>query len=226
MGFRNFVIALGGLLLAACGQGARTFTPVEGDASMGPASASVVLVEYGAPTCPACLDWHKRTWKELKSAYIESGKIRFVFRPLPSHNPPVDAAIAAIARCVGAEEFMNVIDEGFARHQQIEEASMNGVVQTELVSLAAKFGMSEAQTQACIKDPANRKRIFDVQAQAEQDGVTGTPTFLVDGRIVRDPSFRGLSQAIDTALAAPVPPSGAPAQPAPTPDAASAPAPQ
>jgi protein-disulfide isomerase len=217
MGIRMWVAALAGMLLAACNQAQpRTFTAVEGDAFLGPANAQVVLVEYGAPTCPACLMWHDRYWKDLKAAYIDTGKIKFVFRPLPSHNPPVDAAIAAIARCVGNEQFMSVIDEGFVRHAKFEQATASGTVQAELVALGKTFGMNAEQTEACVRDPAGRQRIFDIQAQAEADRVQGTPTFLLNGREVRDPSFQGLSQAIDAALASTMP---APAA-APTPEAA------
>ena len=87
-------------LAAACGPQARaTLTPLEGDSFVGPADAKVTVIEYGAPTCGACKSWHDQAWTQLKTSYIDSGKIKFVFREFPSHNPPVDAAIFSLARC-------------------------------------------------------------------------------------------------------------------------------
>ena len=111
-------------LAAACGPQVRgSLTPVEGDRFLGPADAKVTVIEYGAPTCPGCKSWHSQNWSQLKSGYIDTGKIKFIFREFPSHNPPVDAAIFSLARCAGTVDWFPLIDEAFARQEAIEIAS-------------------------------------------------------------------------------------------------------
>jgi protein-disulfide isomerase len=212
---------------AACnpsgGGSTKPGTPITGDSFIGDANASVEVVEFGAPTCPACKSWHDQYWKELKANYVDTGKIRFVFRALPSHNPPVDHTIAAIARCSGQENFFAVLDKGFEDQEKIEQASRSGTAKEALTELAAGFGITGDAFGACINDPAHRQRIQEVQAEADRMGVSGTPTFFVNGVMVRDARIEAFSRQIDTALAAsspapvdaPAPTETAPAETAP-----------
>jgi protein-disulfide isomerase len=211
-------------LAAACGPQARSsITLVDGDAFLGPADAKVTVIEYGAPTCPGCKAWHDQNWERLKAAYIDTAKIKFIFREFPSHNPPVDAAIFSIARCAGSADYFPVIDEAFLQQNKIEGASRGGSVLAELEALGQKFRMSKAQVESCIKDPKNIQRIVDVQNEGYGRGVHSTPTFFLNDVEVADPRFEALSPAIDVALggAAPAPAlaptstEGAPTQPAP-----------
>lgn len=213
-------------LAAACGPQARsTVTLVEGDAFLGPADAKVTVIEYGAPTCPGCKNWHDNNWARLKAAYIDTGKIKFIFREFPSHNPPVDAAIFSIARCAGTADYFPVIDEAFERQVEIEIASRQGDAIAKLESLGQEFRLSKEQVQSCIKDPKNIQRIVDVQNEGFNRGVNSTPTFFLNDVQVPDPSYEALAPAIDAALggtaappSAPKPVEGAsPAQPAPGP---------
>lgn len=195
-------------LASACGPQARgALTPLEGDAFLGAADAKVIVIEYGAPTCPGCKGWHVQNWAQLKSGYIDTNKIKFIFREFPSHNPPVDAAIFSLARCAGTADWFPLIDEAFARQEDIERASRSAAgPQQELISLGAKFRLSEDQVKACIKDPKNLQRIIDVQEAGFAKGVHSTPTFFLNDVEVADPRFASLSAQIDAVLggAAPV----------------------
>jgi len=208
-------------LAAACNPGGASVkpgTPITGDSFIGKADAPVTVVEFGAPTCPACKGWHDQYWKELKADYIDTGKIKFVFHALPSHNPPVDRAIAAIAHCSGQENFFSVLDKGFEDQIKIEQAARSGTAKQALADLAKGFGITGEAFDACLADPAHTQRIYDVQAEADRMDVTGTPTFFVNGELVRDPRIEGFSRQIDTAYAASSPgPVDAPAEPAPEP---------
>jgi len=209
------------VLAAACGPGARAnLTPVEGDSFLGPADAKVVVIEYGAPTCPGCKAWHDQNWAQLKAAYVDTGKIKFIFREFPSHNPPVDAAIFSLARCAGTADWFPLIDEAFARQEDIQRASDTGKVIDALNSLGQKFRLSAAQVETCIKDPKNIQRIYDVQDEGYGRGVNSTPTFFLNDKQLPDPWFKTLSKEIDAALG--VAPAAAPAAAAPTETPASA----
>ncbi|HVY89193.1 MAG TPA: thioredoxin domain-containing protein, partial [Hyphomonadaceae bacterium] len=226
MSFKAFGAVLAALALAACGGQTRaSLTPVQGDSFLGNPSAALTVYEYGAPTCPGCKAWHDQYWAKLKAAYIDTNKIKFVFREFPSHNPPVDAAIFAIARCSGTADYFPVLDEAFARQQKIDNASRSATgPMGELESLGAAFKLSAEQVHSCIDDPKMHQRIFDVQAMGAAQGVEYTPTFVINGKIVEDATYDSLSAQIVAALAVPASPASTPA-PAATAPAAAAPAP-
>jgi protein-disulfide isomerase len=222
----GFTAGLAALALSACSpQGASgPVTAMDGDSFIGGADAKVTIIEYGAPTCGACKSWHAANWAQLKTAFIDTNKIKFVFREFPSHNPPVDAAIFAMARCAGQAKYFPLIDEAFARQEDIEKASQQGKAQDALNSLGSKFGLGAGQVKACISDKKNIDRIFAVRGMGEAAGVTGTPTFFINDRLVQDPSFGSMKSQIEAILG-----EGAPAAPAPaaeTPAPAPAPAQQ
>jgi protein-disulfide isomerase len=217
MSLRTLAVIALAAFAAACSQAAGTSSaPVAGDSVLGDPASSVTVVEYGAPTCPSCKGWHDAFWKDLKSTYIDTKKIRFVFRELPSHNPPVDAAIFSVARCSGQENFFKVIDLAFERQAQIEAAAQSGAARDAVIALGKEVGLDAAKVEACMKDPANRARIQEVQASASAKGVTGTPTFFVNDVMVQDARFPSMAAKIEEALtASAAAPAAAPATPAP-----------
>ena len=208
------------LALAACGPqgagGGGSVTVMEGDSFIGNAASKVTVIEYGAPTCPGCKAWHDTNWSQLKTGYIDTNKIKFIFREFPSHNPPVDAAIFAMARCAGQAKYFGLIDEAFAKQPEIQTAHEAGEVMPALKTIGQKFGLSGGQVDACIKDKKNLDRIFAVREMGDKDGVQYTPTFLINGKMAQDASFSGMKAQLDGLLGeTPAAPAAA-ATPAPT----------
>jgi protein-disulfide isomerase len=229
MFLRSLALALtAGLALAACSPqgagGGGSVTVMEGDSFIGAATSKVTVIEYGAPTCPGCKAWHDTNWAQLKKDYVDTNKIKFIFREFPSHNPPVDAAIFAMARCAGQAKYFGLIDEAFAQQKEIQTAHEAGTVMDALKTLGGKFGLSGGQVDACIKDKKNLDRIFAVREMGDKDGVQYTPTFMINGKLQVDSSLSGMKAQIDSLLgetpaapAAPAPTAPAPATPAPAP---------
>lgn len=206
--------------LAACGeQGRARIVNVEGDAFMGPQDAKVTVIEYGSPTCPGCKFWHDTFLAEMKRDYVDTNKIKFIFREFAIHGA-IDAGIFSVARCAGKDDYFAVLDEAFARQRDIVIASQKGDSINALKSLGEKFKLSAAQVDACLTDKANVQRVNDVGAYARQIGVSSTPTFFVNGTEVSaadlSQQWTAMKTAIDAALTGqPVPtpitpPAGAP----------------
>lgn len=183
--------------LTGCGGGG--VTPAEGDMTMGAAEgAKVTVVEYASVTCGHCAAWQEQVWPAFKAKYIDSNKIRYVFREFPT--PPQDVAVAGflIARCAGEDKYFGVIHEIMASQREWQ----NGVPPREtLVRVASGAGLSQEQFQACVQDKEAIKAM-DARIQAGIGaGVTGTPTFVINGQKVADSSLEGLSSVIDAELA-------------------------
>lgn len=172
---------------------------VDGDMAKGaPEGAKVTVVEYASVTCGHCAVWNQQVWPEIKEKYVDTNKIRFVFREFPT--PPQDVAVAGflLARCAGDDKYFDVVHDIMA--SQAEWAA--GVPpRVSLNRIAQAAGLSPAQIDACVRDTdaiaAMEKRI---QAGIAA-GVQGTPAFFVNGVKVADSSAAGLSAAIDAELA-------------------------
>jgi protein-disulfide isomerase len=226
MGFTSTAKSLAAALVclafaAGCNQGGpkAPAAALAGDAVEGSPDARVTLIEFAAPSCPVCKGWHDQVFSRIKTAYIDTGKIKFSLRELPSHNPPVDAAIFSIARCSGQGEYFKVIDDAFDKRDEIEKAAQGADgARPALIDLAKRHGVSAERFEECLKSPENMKRLQDVEADAVARGVQGTPTlFIGDEKVPEDAyQFEGLSAKLDAAIAA------AGAAPAPAPAAAPA----
>ncbi|CAN5214539.1 DsbA family protein [soil metagenome] len=183
--------------LSGCGAGAAK--PAEGDMSLGAAEgAKVTVVEYASVTCSHCAEWQKDTWPGFKAKYIDTNKVRYTFREFPTAPVPVATAGFLIARCAGEDKYFDVIHTIMARQDQL----FGGIPPHDfLLSIATEAGLTEQQFEACIQDDAAVAKM-ETRIKAGLDaGVTGTPTFLVNGEKVIDSSLSGLSEKIDAALA-------------------------
>jgi protein-disulfide isomerase len=148
--------------------------PAEGDMTMGPDTAKVTVVEYASASCPHCANFYKTTFPDLKKDYIDTGKIRFIFREFP-HNQPALAAFM-LARCAPKEKYFPLIDVFFATLPEWTQDPLAG-----LNKIAQQAGFTKESFEACLKNEAVAKQILDVRTKAEGFGVTGIPTFFVNG---------------------------------------------
>ena len=171
----------------------------DGDMALGAGTdAKVTVVEYASVTCGHCAVWNEEVWPEFKTKYVDTKKIRYVFREFPT--PPQDIAVAGflIARCAGEDKYFDVVHDIMASQKEW----MAGVApRTTLFRAAAAAGLSQEQTEACIRDKAAIEEMSNRIKAGIDAGVTGTPTFIVNGTKVADSSLSGLSQAIDAELA-------------------------
>ncbi len=186
----TIVIAAGVLLLGACSgdsakpasgpvSGERTAYEVAGDHAMGNPDAKVTVVEYASVTCGACGNWHTNVWPEFKSTYIDTGKVRFVYREFPTGVVSLANVGHLLANCAGEDKFFGLIDVQMKRQSQIiNSADVKG----EYVALAKSAGMNEAAFDACMADQAQIDRLKKVADDASNAGVTGTPTFFINGK--------------------------------------------
>ena len=164
-----------------------------------PEGAKVTVIEYASVTCAHCAEWQRTTWADFKAKYVDTGKVRYVFREIPTNPVPVAAAGFMLARCAGPEKYFDVVHTIMASQNEIFSGQpFRG---TLLRIAQEQGGLTKAQFETCLKDKAGAEAL-DMRVKAGQDaGVTGTPTFLVNGEKVIEPNLTNLSTAIDAALA-------------------------
>jgi protein-disulfide isomerase len=151
-----------------------------GDMSLGKDDAPVTIIEYASMTCPHCAHFHETTFPELKKKYIDTGKVRFIFREFPLDQ--LAAAAFMLARCGSKDTYFPMIETLF--HQQ-----KDWVVQRPLQPLMAiskQAGFSEQSFNECLKNQQVLDGIEDVRQRAAQKlNVQSTPTFFVNGKELR-----------------------------------------
>ncbi len=198
MRIATLVIATLALALSACGGGS-VGAAAEGDMAQGaPEGAKVTVVEYASVTCGVCAAWQREVWPEFKAKYVDTNQVRFVFREYPTDPAPVAVAGFLLARCAGPDRYFEVVEELLA--SQPEMFGPAGARPT-LLRVANGVGLNEEQFQQCVTDESAIAAMDERIQAAQAAGVGGTPTFLVNGERVSDPSLAGLSAAVDAALA-------------------------
>jgi protein-disulfide isomerase len=171
-------LALGApLAFAAVDLAVLNAAPAEGDMTMGPDTAKVTVIEYASASCPHCAAFYKDVFPTLKTEYIDTGKIHFIFREFP-HN---DAALAAfmVARCAPKEKYFPLVDVFFTTQDVWLQNPLEG-----LTKIAQQAGFTKESFDACLKNEAVAKNILAVRTTADGLGVTGIPTFFINGEML------------------------------------------
>lgn len=165
-----------------------------GEMALGPETAKVTVVEYASASCPHCAEFYKTAFQTLKKDYIETGKIRFIFREFP-HN---QAALAAfmIARCAPQEKYFPMVDMMFEQQEKWLQSPRDG-----LFEIAQMAGFTKESFEACLNSENIAKGIISVRDKAETFGVKGIPTFFVNGGLITgEPTIENLRGKIDPLL--------------------------
>jgi len=147
------------------------------DLVLGKADAPVTIIEYASMTCPHCATFHKTTYPLLKTKYIDTGKVRFIFREFPLDE--LAAAAAMLARCAGAEKSMAMIDVLFASQDKwaVREPL------PPLLQIAKQAGFTQASFDECLKDQKLYNNIIAMRERGSKDyKVESTPTLFVNGK--------------------------------------------
>jgi len=191
-------------LLAACGgnEGGGAMSAGEavklyeeaGDHAIGSKDAPVVVVEYASVVCPGCANWHNTVYPDFKKKYIETGKVRFIFREFPTHPERLAFAGFTIANCADKSKFLQNISIQFKRQQALVRAKERGKAYEEL---ARASGLSVDEYKACLKDENWIKEYEDGIEAARAKGVNSTPTFFVNGKMYSSTNLFTIEQFDD-----------------------------
>lgn len=149
------------------------------DMVMGDDKAPVTIIEYASMTCPHCAHFQETTFPELKKRYIDTGKVRYIFREFPLDS--LAAAVFMLARCASEQDksrYFTIIDTMF--HQQRTWAVEKPLA--PLLSLAKQAGFTEDSFNACLSNQKILDGIEKVRDRAaKQFKVESTPTFFING---------------------------------------------
>ena len=181
----------------------RTFSvSPQGGFRMGNPKARVGIVEYGSLTCPHCRHFAETAMTPLLDQYVRTGKASYEFRPYLLNK--IDLAATLVARCNGPSRFFPIAEQLYATQPtwvgkvadlpDAEMEKLDALPQTTmlrrladitgLLPIAAAHGIAPARAQVCLKDEKAALALTKIVQAAKRQGVTGTPTFFVNGKQV------------------------------------------
>jgi len=211
------VAAAGLLLLAQLTQaGAGSIT--DDGRIRGSADAPITLIEYSDFTCGYCAKFFQETWPRLQAKYIDTGKVRFVYRDYPRSDDGVGVDAAVAARCAGAQgRYWPMHDRLFGERGRVNSGSFKGY--------AKVIGLEQAAFDKCFDERQHLESIFQDRNEANRWGFHGTPGFILmrtaGGPTEKEPAiaipgafpFDKFAEEIDRMLATPPRSQGEPLDP-------------
>ena len=201
---QSALLVLSCLAIAALGApaAAKTVTMTDNDITLGNPKAKVTVVEYASLSCSHCAHFNTDVFPAFKAKYIDTGKVRYVFREFLTEPVQVAAAGFLTARCAGKQNYFKVVDGVFRSQAEIFATRDLG---PSLTRIAKSVGIDEDGLKACLSDDTALKALSDRVARfSKAENITSTPTFVVNGiKLKGGHTLEDLDAAIAEAKKAP-----------------------
>jgi protein-disulfide isomerase len=146
---------------------------------IGRPDAPVTMIEYASLTCPHCAAFHTETLPVLKEKYIDTGKVRLIYRDFPLDQTALQASI--LAHCAGQERGLTFVSAFF---QSQDRWATSEDPSAALRQLAKVGGLSDERIDACLADKELGDSILNMRLTGENEhSIQSTPSFLIDGKL-------------------------------------------
>ncbi len=185
---------------------------------VGNPDAPIKLVEYGSLTCPGCAGFANQASEPLMQEYVSSGRVSFELRSFVIHGP-IDLVLTRLIGCSTPEAAVPLADQVWANLQQIQQRAyanpeaLNAALQlpedrrfiafaqeADLFDFFAERGISREQAASCLADFSSMERLAELsQSYAQDDKITGTPSFLLNGSTLDGTSWAAVEAALQRA---------------------------
>ena len=171
----------------------------ENDFVIGDENAPVTIIEYASMSCSHCANFHKNTLPELKTEYIDTGKVRMIFRDFPFNYPALLGSM--MMRCIPNEvryDYMNVLYQ--FQSQWVNRDPV--VTKKELYKIMQSGGMTKDEFDSCYSNLDIENEILEAVMAAQNDfNIRSTPSFIVNGNLVEgNKNTKEFRQIIDKIL--------------------------
>lgn len=150
----------------------------EDDFFLGNKAAKVVVIEYSSTSCPHCADYHKKTFDLIKRTYIDTNRILYILRDVPTNHPGLLGAM--LAHCAGRDEYFNYIST--LMDSQMLWAYRKDYKES-LTNIAKLGGFTDEKIKTCFNNKELENYLFKRAMIASQKlDIQVTPVFFVNGK--------------------------------------------
>ncbi len=165
----------------------------------GAEDAPVTMIEYASFTCPHCATFHAGAYQQIKKNYIDTGKVRLIYREVYFDKYGLWASM--IARCGGPEKFFGISDLIFEGQNEWARAGDNNAIVAELRKIGRLAGLEETVLDSCLQDAEKAQTLVAwYQQNAAADEIQSTPSFILNGKKVANQSYADFAALIDVEL--------------------------
>lgn len=187
------------LIGAAHAQAAETDTSTIVEMVQGAADAPVEIIEYSSFTCPHCANFHAGPYHRLKEEYIDTGKVKLVYREVYFDRYGLWASM--IARCDGPEKFFGMTEMIFETQSEWVSAGGPAEIADELRKIGRLAGIADDQIEACLQNGNHAQTLVAwYQENAGRDGISSTPSFVINGKTIKNRPYEDIKALIDAEL--------------------------
>ena len=171
----------------------------EDDFIIGNNNAPITIIEYASMSCSHCGNFHNNTLPDLKKEYIDTGKVKYVFRDFPYNYPALLGSM--VMRCIPSEvryDYMNAL----YKLQNIWVVRENAITRQELYKIMQTGGMTKEKFDTCLSNVDLENKILqEVIAAQSEFNIRSTPSFLINGDLLEgDKSIKVFRQILDKIL--------------------------
>jgi protein-disulfide isomerase len=187
------------LIGAASAQEAEIDTSTITEMVLGAEDAPLTMIEYASYTCPHCANFHTGVFKQLKEEYIDTGKMKLIYREVYFDRYGLWASM--IARCGGPEKFFGISDLIYKGQSDWTRAGGASEIVDALRKIGGLAGLEKETLEACLQDGTKAQTLAAwYQENATADGIQSTPSFLLNGTKVENQSYEKFKALIDAEL--------------------------
>jgi protein-disulfide isomerase len=166
--------------------------------ALGDPDAPVTVVEYASFTCPHCANFHETNFARMRDEYIDTGKVRWVYREVYFDRFGLWAAL--VARCGGEDSYFGMVDLLYEKQGEWTQGEP-GEIAENLRRLGRSAGLGEDELNACLEDGDKLQALVaEYQRNAEADDISSTPSFVIGGETYSNRPFEDLAALIDEQL--------------------------
>ena len=169
------------------------------DMVKGNSDAKVTIVEYASFTCPYCATFHKEIFPQLKEQYIDTGKVKFIYREVYFDAPGLWGGL--LARCVSPKKYFGVVDLLYKKQSKWASGSTEKEILNELFSIGRQIGMEDEQINKCMQNKEKSLKMIDAYLENSKiDKISSTPSLVINGKLLKPNNFDDLAVEIDKIL--------------------------
>jgi len=169
------------------------------DMVKGNSDAKVTIVEYASFTCPYCATFHKEIFPQLKEQYIDTGKVKFIYREVYFDAPGLWGGL--LARCVSPKKYFGVVDLLYKKQSKWASGSTEKEILNELFSIGRQVGMEDEQINKCMQNKEKSLKMIDAYLENSKiDKISSTPSLVINGKLLKPNNFDDLAVEIDKIL--------------------------
>ena len=166
--------------------------------TLGNPDAPVKIVEYASFTCPHCATFHLDVLPNIKKKYLDKGLVQLEYREVYFDGPGLWAGL--LARCKGNEKYFPMIDLIFKNQEDWAKGNIDNV-KDGLLSMGRQAGLTDEESLACMQDDNLAEELVVLfQENAKRDNISSTPSFLINGQLVKNLPFPEFEELIEKYL--------------------------